>query len=149
MVHVPSMYSTIQMAKKPAIIAKIAATPPFETKEVAPDEVVGDEAAELAAAELVGTEPVEPLDVGVDAEKMEIAEEMDITVEMEDAEELEDPEPPDAEDDAALTLPELVGEPLAPVEVTVESSVELPVTAAHCDASKASAAVTSAGGQFD
>jgi len=55
-----SMYSTIQTAKKPAIIAKIAATPspPFVTKEVAADEVVGDEAAELACEALVGTELV-------------------------------------------------------------------------------------------
>ena len=54
------MYSIIQMAKRPAIIATIAATPPFVIKEVAADEpeVVGAEAAELAVGELVGTEPV-------------------------------------------------------------------------------------------
>lgn len=66
MVQVPSVYSTIQRAKIPAIIAKIAATPPFPTKEVAGDEVLGDEAAELpdSVEELVGTaEPAEPVDV--------------------------------------------------------------------------------------
>lgn len=47
------------MAKKPAIIATIAATPPFVTKEVAADEGVDEAAelaAELAAEEVAGTE---------------------------------------------------------------------------------------------
>ena len=55
MVHVPCM--TTQMAKIPATIANIAATPPFETKDIAADEGVElSAAAELDSEELVGTE---------------------------------------------------------------------------------------------
>ena len=85
------MYSTIQMAKKPAIIATTAATPPFANKEVAADEGV-EEAAEDASEELVAPEPVVvPLLVplGVDPEAVE------------------DAGVPDAEDDAPLALAEL------------------------------------------
>jgi len=56
------MYLTIQIAKIPAIIANTAATPLFDTKEIAPDEGVElSAAAELDpddAEELVGTELV-------------------------------------------------------------------------------------------
>lgn len=78
------------MAKKPAIIATIAATPPFPTKGVAPD-VVEVVAAELVA-EFVG-ELAELADPLLDAEP--------------DA--LEDPEEPDTEDDAPVALAELPG----------------------------------------
>jgi hypothetical protein len=56
--------SSIQ-SKKPAIIATIAATPPFATKGVAGDEVEGDEAAELADEALVATEPLVDDPLGV------------------------------------------------------------------------------------
>ena len=82
------------MAKKPAIIATIAATPPFPTKGVAPD-VVEVVAAELVA-EFVGelAELADPLlDAEPDAEP--------------DA--LEDPEEPDTEDDAPVALAEPPG----------------------------------------
>ena len=82
------------MAKKPAIIATIAATPPFPTKGVAPD-VVEVVAAELVA-EFVGelAELADPLlDAEPDAEP--------------DA--LEDPEAPDTEDDAPVALAEPPG----------------------------------------
>jgi len=56
------MYSTIQIAKIPAIIANTAATPLFDTKEIAPDEGVElSAAAELDpddSEELVGPELV-------------------------------------------------------------------------------------------
>ena len=82
------------MAKKPAIIATIAATPPFPTKGVAPDVV-----------EVVAAEPVAEL-VG------ELAELADPLLDAEpDAEPdaLEDPEAPDTEDDAPVALAELAG----------------------------------------
>ena len=41
---------TIQIAKKPATIAMIAATPPFATNEPAADEAVEEEAGEVAVA---------------------------------------------------------------------------------------------------
>ena len=47
------------MAKKPAIIATMAATPLFLTKEVAAEEGVDEALAVLAAAEFVGTETVD------------------------------------------------------------------------------------------
>ena len=69
------MYSTIQMAKKPAIIATIAATPPLVTKELAAAaEEVGRSVPLLVAEELVGEELVivPPLEVlGVDEEAPE------------------------------------------------------------------------------
>lgn len=82
------------MAKKPAMTATRAATPPFATKELAGDDVVGDEAAELAAEEPVGPElviapPLEAL-AGADTEARDDAEAL---------------EAPDAMDDA-LPLPE-------------------------------------------
>lgn len=110
------------MAKKPAITATIAATPPFATKELAGDEVVGEEAAELAAEEPVGPELValtlEALADGVDAEAPEDAEALDA---------------PDATDDEAVPLAELggavngmeLGVALAPVgeRLTVEKEM--------------------------
>ena len=68
------------MAKKPAIIATTAATPPFANREVAGDEVEGVDAAELpvevpvpvtAGAEPVVVPPVEALTPGVDPEAPE------------------------------------------------------------------------------
>jgi hypothetical protein len=74
---------TIQMAKMPAIIATIAATPPFATKEVAADVGV-DVVEELAADELAELDGPLPLAEPLDAEA-------------------------DAEDDAPLALGELAG----------------------------------------
>lgn len=88
------MYSTIQMAKKPAIIATIAATPPFVTKEVAADEVVGVEAAELAVDP--GPVVVAPLEaLGLAAETLAGVVVLDAKV--------------DAPLALALALPELAG----------------------------------------
>jgi len=77
------------MAKKPAIIATTAATPPFANREVAGDEVVGDEAAEVADEAVVG-EVVDDAPVGVLAGGVEV---------------MEDPGALDAKDDAPLEVP--------------------------------------------
>jgi len=113
-VQVPSMYSTriIQMAKKPAIIATTAATPPFANREVAGDEVVGDEAAELADEALVGAEVVDDLPVEVPSTGVDPL-----------AEVMEDPAALDAEDDAPLTV-------LVSVLGGVEYGIELGVAVA-------------------
>jgi len=87
------MYSTIQMAKMPAIIATIAAIPPFATKEVAADVVVVVGAEELAA-EIVG-------------ELAELADPLPLEA-LEEPEAL-DAEEPDAEDNPPLPLAELAG----------------------------------------
>jgi hypothetical protein len=134
-VQVPSMYSTriIQMAKKPAIIATTAATPPFANREVAGDEVVGDEAAELADEALVGTEvmdvPVEVPSTGVDPL----------------AEVMEDPAALDATDEAPLEVPVTV---LGGVVYGIELGVPVAVGAGnevHSADCKATAAGRSVG----
>jgi len=118
----------IQMAKKPAIIATTAATPPFANKEVAGEEVEGVEAEELDDEELVGTELVD-----------------DTPEEAMDPEVMEDPEALDAEDDAPLEVPELV---LAGVVYGIELGVAVAVGAGnevHSEDCKARAAWRSVG----
>jgi hypothetical protein len=87
------------MAKKPAIIAKIAATPPFATKEVAADEIVGDEAAEVAADPEVLVGVFVPL-LAVLVVDPEMLEDTEVPVET---------EVPDVVDVVPLAPPELAG----------------------------------------
>jgi len=82
------------MAKMPAIIATIAAIPPFATKEVAAD--VGVDVAE------------EELDAEIVGELAELADSLPLAETLADTEAL-DAEAPDAEDNAPLALEELAG----------------------------------------
>ena len=62
------IFYTIQRAKKPAIIAKKATTPLFETKELAADDGVAESELDAAAVEPVAVVPVPVVAVPVPVE---------------------------------------------------------------------------------